>query len=166
MFALAAAAALLVSRLRKETIAAIAVTIALTAVSFARTQVWMSDEALWREAVSRAPGKVRPKIQLSRNLPPAEALQLLGKARELAPNDPGVPAETGRVLLTTGRPAEALAEFGRALALDPRDARNYNNRGVALEALGQTEAARQDFERALRIDPSLVTARENLQRVR
>ena len=166
LFALAAAAALLVSRLRKETIAAIAVTIALTAVSFARTQVWMSDEALWREAVSRAPGKVRPKIQLSRNLPPAEALQLLGKARELAPNDPGVPAETGRVLLTTGRPAEALAEFGRALALDPRDARNYNNRGVALEALGQTEAARQDFERALRIDPSLVTARENLQRVR
>jgi hypothetical protein len=166
LLAIAAAAALWLGRVRKPAIAAVMVVVALTSLSFARTRVWMSDEMLWREAVTRAPGKVRPKIQLARNVPPAEALALLAEARQLAPNDPAVAAEAGRVLLSEGRAAEALAEFGRALALDPRDARNYNNRGVALAALGQTEAARQDFTRALEIDPDLATARENLRRAR
>ena len=130
-----------------------------------RTQVWMSDERLWREAVERSPDKVRPKIQLSRTVTPPEALSLLADARRIAPNDPAVAAETGKLLLVSGRPAEALAEFGRALALDPHDANNYNNRGVALAALGQNDAARQDFQRALSIDPALTTARENLAKV-
>ncbi|MGA8581588.1 MAG: tetratricopeptide repeat protein, partial [Bryobacteraceae bacterium] len=95
----------------------------------------------------------------------AEALELLEQARLIAPDDPSVAAETGRVLLAAGRPAEALGQFGRALALAPRDANNYNNRGVALEALGQTEAARADFKRALELDPGLAAARENLRKL-
>lgn len=133
--------------------------------SVAATYVWMSDERLWGEAVDAAPNKVRPRIQLARSLPPAEALAQLDRARELAPNDPNVATETGKTLLLAGNPAAALGEFGRALALDPRDARNYNNRGVALMALGQRDAARQDFERALRMDPSLTEARTNLDRL-
>ena len=139
--------------------------VALTAVSIGRTQVWMTEERLWREAVRRAPEKVRPKIQLARAVPAAEALELLAGARRLAPYDPAVAAETGKILLSEGQPAAALEEFGRALALDPLDARNFNNRGVALDALGQTEAARQDFERALRIDPGLTEARQNLEKL-
>ena len=164
LFALAAATAWLLVRVKPRAVVYGAM-LALTAVSFARTGVWNSDEALWREAVRRAPGKVRPKVQLARSAPPAEALELLAQARQLAPGDPNIAAETGRVLLAQGQAADALAEFGRALALDPRDARNYNNRGVALQALGQTEAARQDFLRALQIDPSLSTARENLRKL-
>jgi hypothetical protein len=165
MLGFAAAAGIGLARVKPKAAAVLLVT-ALTAVAFTRTQVWMTEESLWREAVERAPGKVRPKIQLARQLPPSEALALLADARKLAPQDPAVAAETGRVLLAANRPVEALAEFGRALALDPRDARNYNNRGVALEALGQTEAARQDFARALALDPDLATARENLQRAK
>ena len=161
--AFAVAAALPLARLRPKTIGA-ALVLLLMAVAFARTQVWMTEESLWSEAVRRSPDKVRPKVQLARQLPPADALPLLADARRLAPSDPAVAAETGKVLLLAKRPAEALAEFGRALALDPRDARNYNNRGVALEALGQTDAARQDFLRALAIDPNLDSARENLNR--
>jgi hypothetical protein len=141
------------------------IVVALTAFGIARTQVWMTEERLWREAVRRAPDKVRPKIQLARAVPAAEALELLARARNLAPNDPAVAAETGKILLSEGQPAAALQEFGRALALDPLDARNFNNRGVALDALGQTEAARQDFERALRIDPSLIEASQNLEKL-
>ncbi len=137
----------------------------LAALSVGRTYVWMSDERLWREAAALAPEKVRPKIQLARNVPPAEALALLAAARGLAPNDANVATETGKVLLSEGNAAAALPEFGRALALDPRDARNYNNRGVALMALGQRDAAREDFLHALRLEPDLTEARQNLRRL-
>jgi tetratricopeptide (TPR) repeat protein len=164
MLGFAAAAGWLLTRVRTPALAAVVV-VALTGVSMGRTQVWMTEESLWREAVRRAPDKVRPKIQLARAVPAAEALELLARARNLAPYDPAVAAETGKILLSEGQAEAALQEFGRALALDPLDARNFNNRGVALDALGQTDAARQDFERALRIDPGLIEARQNLEKL-
>ncbi|HTS30469.1 MAG TPA: tetratricopeptide repeat protein [Bryobacteraceae bacterium] len=164
LLAFAAAIGILLERVRRPAIAICAAT-ALTLASVARTQVWMTEESLWQEAVERAPEKVRPKIQLARALPAPHALEVLAQARTLAPGDPAVAAETGKTLLAAGRPEAALQEFGRALALDPRDPRNLNNRGVALAAMGQTEAARADFERALSLDPSLAEARANLQKL-
>ena len=164
MLGFAAAAGWLLTRVRRAALAAVLV-VALTGVSIGRTHVWMTEERLWREAVRRAPDKVRPKIQLSRAVPAEEALELLARARNLAPYDPAVAAETGKILLSEGQPAGALEEFGRALALDPLDARNFNNRGVVLDALGQIDAARQDFERALRMDPGLTEARQNLEKL-
>jgi protein O-mannosyl-transferase len=134
----------------------------LAILGFVRTQVWMTDRALWTEAVERAPYKVRPKVQLARSLPAAQALELLAKAEALDPHDPAVPAEIGKTLLAEGQPDAALNEFGRALALDPGNALYINNRGVALAALGQTDAARADFERAIQVDPNLAEARQNL----
>jgi len=164
MLPLAAAAALALTRSRTRALAPLAI-VAFVVLSIGRTQVWASDESLWREAVERAPDKLRPRIQLSRSVGTVEALAQLSVARRLAPDDPAVAAETGRVLLAAGRPAEALAHFGRALALAPRDAHNYNNRGVALQALRQTDAARDDFKRALALDPGLDAARENLRKM-
>jgi protein O-mannosyl-transferase len=161
MLGFAAAAAIRLSRVRL----AEAVSVLLVALSFFRTEVWMTDRSLWSEAVRRAPDKVRPKIQLARALPAAPALELLAKARDLAPHDPEVAAETGRILLSEGQADAALTEFSRALAVSPRDASWLNNRGVALEELGQTEAARADFERALEIDPELDEARQNLAKL-
>jgi Flp pilus assembly protein TadD len=125
----------------------------------------MSEETLWREAVERAPKKVRPKIQLARALPAAKALELLGQARVDYPLEPAIPAESGRILLSEGQAGAALEEFGRALALSPTDARYVNNRGAALLALAQYEAARQDFRHALELDPTLTEARENLAKL-
>jgi protein O-mannosyl-transferase len=164
IFAFAAAASsVLAERAWKWT--APTLVLALLAVSIFRTQVWNSDEALWREALARAPDKVRPRIQLSRDVPLPEALRLLHEARQLAPGDAAIAAETGKTLLAAGDAAAALGEFGRALALDPRDAANYNNRGVALAALGQTEAARRDFQHALALAPGLTSAAENLRKM-
>ena len=137
----------------------------LIAISFWRTQVWNSDEWLWREAVEHAPDKLRPRIHLARALRPDEAIRVLSDARPLAPDDPTLATELGQTWMRAGDPASALREFGKALALNPRDPNNYNNRGVALAALGQDEAARLDFEHALRIDPGLATARSNLRKM-
>jgi protein O-mannosyl-transferase len=164
MFAFAAAAALLLARVKAPTVLA-GIAILLAALSAQRTMVWMTEESLWREAMERAPKRVRPKLQLARALPAAKGLELLAKARLDFPYEPAIATETGKILLTERQPEGALEEFGRALALAPMDARNMNNRGVALLALGQTEAARADFEHALRTEPGLAEARENLAKL-
>jgi tetratricopeptide (TPR) repeat protein len=138
---------------------------ALALLSFIRTQVWMTDRALWTEAVERAPLKVRPKVWLARALPAGQGIELLVKARDVAPYDPTVETALGNIYVSEAQYDAALEAFGRALALDPRDARNFNNRGVALAALGQTAAARADFEKALQIDPAFAEARANLQKL-
>lgn len=164
MFAFAAALGMALQYVRPEPVLAV-LGMVLLGLSLQRTMVWNSDESLWREAVERAPNKVRPKIQLARALPAAKALELLNQARLASPHDPTIAAETGRILLAEGQADAALEEFGRALALDPVNAQYINNRGVALQALGQTEAARADFLRALQFDPTLSEARDNLSKL-
>ena len=90
---------------------------------------------------------------------------MLEQTGQMAPDDPRIPAEEGRIYLSLGRPELALPEFGRALALSPHSVDAMNNRGVALLALHQREAARADFERALAIDPCQFDARLNLSRL-
>ena len=163
LVAFATAAGLLLRPVRARWLAVMAVL--LVALSVHRTWVWSSEERLWSEAVERAPRKVRPRIQLARAVGGERAVQLLAEARALAPEDPNIPAELGRLYLESGRPDRALAEFGKALALAPNDPRALNNRGTALAALGQREAAVADFERALARDPCLSEARLNLRRL-
>jgi Flp pilus assembly protein TadD len=115
--------------------------------------------------VARAPQKIRPRIQLARASETDRALELLGEAQRIAPDDPDVASEQGRVYMAAGMRAQALAAFGRALALSPSDALALNNRGVALFSLGQIDAARQDFERAIKVDPCLFDARLNLRKM-
>ena len=163
MIAFAACAGLLLERVSPKLIALLA--LALIGFSVERTLVWRTEQSLWSDAAGKSPGKVRPKIQLARASEPKQALALLEQAKALAPQDPRIPAEEGRIYLETGDAARALAEFGRALALDPGNADAINNRGTALLALGQQQAARQDFERALAINPCQQDARANLKRL-
>lgn len=137
----------------------------LVYLSFVRTSVWQTEESLWSDAVEKAPAKIRPRIQLARAVEPTRALGILEQARQLAPDDPQIPSEEGRVYLNLGNPGQALVEFGRALALAPRSAEALNNRGAALLALNQKDAAVQDFERALALDPCQFNARLNLRRL-
>jgi len=163
MIGFAAAAGLLLERFRPA--AGLAVVAVLAIASSIRTETWRTEASLWEDAAAKAPLKVRPKIQLARAVEPERGLEILEQARALAPRDPRVPAEEGRIYLTHGRPDQALMAFGRALALEPRNADAYNNRGAALLALNQKQAAQQDFERALAIDSCQFDARLNLLRL-
>ncbi len=136
--------------------------VVLSMLSLARGDVWMSEVRLWEDAMQWAPSKARPRVQLARVSPPNQALNYLLEAKNIAPDDPLVASELGRVFLERRQPSEALSEFGRAVALRPGDATALNNRGVALLMLGITEHAVADFEQALKIDPCLADARRNL----
>jgi hypothetical protein len=159
MLAFAPAIALVMPARRVWVVAAV-----LTLLSVGRCYVWASDERLWGEAASQAPGKIRPMLQLSRAVPPERAVALLQDAERLAPDNPEIPTELARVELERNRPAEALAQAGRALALTPREPHALNNRGAVLLAMKQTAAARRDFLAALSVEPCLEEARENLAR--
>jgi tetratricopeptide (TPR) repeat protein len=159
MIAFSACLALL---LPKRPLVLIPILVALLILSFQRTQIWRTEESLWTDAVEKAPNKIRPRIQLARALPPDRGIQLLEQTKTIAPNDPRVASEQGRLYLRVGDPNQALIEFGRALALDPSNAAALNNRGAALLAMGQTQAAIEDFQRALARDPCQVDARHNL----
>jgi protein O-mannosyl-transferase len=164
LMAFAASIALLLKRVPRPVLAGVAV--ALVAISYSRVNVWSSNEALWREAMYRAPNKIRPRIQLARHLETYEALRLLGDTKKIAARDPQVASELGRVLLEAGRPAEALQEFGLALAENPSSPQHLTNRGVALAALGQHQAAADDFVRALSKDECFFEANLNLRRIK
>jgi protein O-mannosyl-transferase len=153
----------LASRTGKKGFAALSLVLLL--ITIGRVQVWQTERSLWAEAVERSPGKLRPRLQLARASEPAAAIQILGDAKTIAPEDPRVASELGRRFVEAGRPAEALAEFGRALALDPGNPMAHNNRGVILLQLGQTEVAKRDFERALELAPCQFDARLNLLRI-
>jgi len=163
MIAIAAGIGLMLQSARLSIVAAILVF--FTGFSIARTATWRSDASIWEDAAAKAPSKVRPKLQLARALDPQRALKVLEVAQRIAPDDPSIPAEQGRVYLSSGRPDLALLAFGRALALAPRSSVALNNRGAALLALNQRDAAQADFERALAIDACQFDARLNLQRL-
>jgi hypothetical protein len=163
MIAFAVCAGLLLERVPAVYLAT--ALLALTGLSFVRTSTWRTEESLWSDAMAAAPEKIRPRIQLARSVEPARALQILEQARALAPDDPAIPSEEGRIYMSLGKPLLALPQFGRALALSPRSAEVLNNRGVALLALDQKDAARQDFERALALDACQFDARMNMKRL-
>lgn len=167
VFAFAAATGWLIARAGERCIRMTggAVVAILIALSIGRTYVWNSDERLWREAVRHAPQLVEPKIELSKYLRAADALDLLTRARQQAPYNAAVPAQIGKVLLDEQQYQGAVDELSRAVAMDSGNALAFNNRGVALAALGQTAAAAADFERALALDPQLSEASENLKRL-
>jgi tetratricopeptide (TPR) repeat protein len=164
MVAFAALAGLLLKGVRRRMLL-VPLALGLAAISFTRTKVWLTEHALWSEAVERAPGKLRPLLQLSRASEPESALRILDYAQTVAPNDSRPAVEKGLRLLAMSRPDQALAQFERALALLPNDPEVLNNRGVALTFLGRRESAAEDFRHALSVNPCMTVARRNLERL-
>src|SRR5437879_5897820 len=133
MIGFATAMALLLERFPRAVPASVLVVLA--ALSVFRTTTWRTEASLWADAVEKAPFKVRPRVQLARASEPARALEILETARNMAPQDPAIASEEGRIYLSLGRPEQSLREYGRALALAPKSADAFNNRGAALLAL-------------------------------
>lgn len=91
-----------------------------------------------------------------------EAVELLGRARKLAPRDPHVLNSLGVCLKALGRPEAALQAYDTALRIDPQMAPLHFNRGSALEEMSDLIGARAAYDRAIQIEPSYVDALASL----
>src|SRR5471032_154968 len=81
------------------------------------------------------------------------ALDDLERARELAPNDPGILNALGLNLGKLERATEALAAFDAAIAAKPDFVQAYYNKGCAHVSLGDLNAATHCFNQALELKP-------------
>lgn len=104
-------------------------------------------------------------LQIERDGNVLEAVNLLSRAVELAPNDQGVRNALGLCLLRLERPAEALTQFAALLALDPSLPFAQASHGAALLALGAITDAEASYRRALELDPGQGVAMAGLAHI-
>jgi Flp pilus assembly protein TadD len=91
----------------------------------------------------------------------ADAVHVLSQLMLIAPDDPRVVAEYGKVLVQQNRASEATDFLKRAVELQPGDWTLYSALGVAYDQLGDTESAKFAYERALQLSPGEATVLNN-----
>ena len=151
---------------RVTTVAGLALVAVLGLATARHARVFLSNEALWRDTVTKNPPAVMAWLNLADTYARAErydeAIATFRRAVEIKPTDPDGWNDLGNVLVLTGRPAEAVPHFERAIALKPGLAPAHNNLGNALRELGRGEEAAACYRRALGLDPTYAGALNNL----
>jgi len=83
----------------------------------------------------------------------AGAVRILSQLMLVAPDDPRVVGEYGKVLVQQGRSREAVDFLTRATQLQPGDWTYYSALGIAYDQTGDYASARGAYERALVLKP-------------
>ena len=113
------------AQLETKTPLILAGTVALLAVlTFQRSALWGSEIALWSDAVSGSPNKLRPQFQLA------------------------------FAHYTAGQCAQAASGFERAVQLEKPSSQLLVDWALALDCLGRPEEARAKFEEVAKKEPS------------
>jgi tetratricopeptide (TPR) repeat protein len=90
-----------------------------------------------------------------------QAVDIIGDALRLQPDNPGALSNLGLALEQLGRHEEALGCYQRAVALKPAYPEAHYNRGNVLRDLGRGEEALASYDKALRHQPKFVAAHVN-----
>jgi tetratricopeptide (TPR) repeat protein len=118
---------------------------------------YVSQEALWRDAVEKRPSNARARVtyglELLRQRRHAEAETQLRTAVALDESSAPAQLNLGVVLASAGRFDEGVARLERALALNPENTQIYGNLGEAYAAQGRFAPAATNFLRALETRP-------------
>lgn len=94
-----------------------------------------------------------------------QALASFAEMKQLAPNDPRLPAAVGEVYLSMGKYAEALTEFQAALALDPKRSTTWSRIGFIQAQTGKYEEAMSSLRKAIGLYPKDFNALEQLAEI-
>ncbi len=106
-------------------------TLLLIIMAYGRAQVWRSEEVLWDDAASKAPGMLKPHLRL------------------------------GDALVGVGAYERAEAAYGRALQLRTQHPAARNNLGLLYMRQGRFDEAEVQFRTLLDVSPDIVQARLN-----
>ncbi|UZJ42182.1 tetratricopeptide repeat protein [Prosthecochloris sp. SCSIO W1101] len=87
-----------------------------------------------------------------------EAVELLGKAAGIAPDNPLIFNNYGNALSASKKYEEALLSYENAIALKPDYAEAYGNRANALKELQRYEEALLNYEKAVSLKPNYPVA--------
>jgi protein O-mannosyl-transferase len=135
----------------------LALTLALSALSYGRVQVWRSPVALWSDVVSQYPDNVRARNNLGMAMGMSGdytgAMKQLQAAVQLNPTDFEVIINLGNVYAETGRFEKSIEVYKTALSIKPTDySVNYN---LALSYLdtGDFDSAYSIYARMLKLFP-------------
>jgi len=93
---------------------------------------------------------------------PADAVELLERAVDLAPEHTNARCQLGLALARLGEHARADVAYAEALALDAHHLGALNNRALTLVAMMRHDEAFAHYRRALEVDPQCREAHQNL----
>ncbi len=131
-----------------------------------RCIVWRSPEALWRDAMEKAPHSVRAHNNLGLALADLgraeEAASHYRRALELNPRFACAWNNLGNLHFKLGRSREAAGAYATAARLAPEFADAHCNLAAALERLGRADQAVAAGSHALRLRSDYADAHNNL----
>ena len=129
-----------------------------------------SDASAQRLDLSKLPtdldGEIRRAQDFRANGKLEEAAHALGQLMLMAPDDPRVVSEYGKVLVQENRPQDATEFLKRALQIQSGDWTVYSALGVAYDEMGDNKSAKVAYERALALKPGDPTILNNYARSR
>ena len=135
--------------------------VGLAVLAMLRAQVFVSEEALWRDTLARNPAAWLAHANLGWILASQqnydEAKAHLVASLELNPTNAQAHSNLGRLLSLQGKPAEAEEQFQAALRIKPKDAEIRRSYAAALAEQGRQAEAVAQFREALRLRPDTET---------
>jgi tetratricopeptide (TPR) repeat protein len=147
-------------------VAGVVVLAALAAAAWKWAGVYVNEEALWRDNVSKDPNVWAAHNHLGFALQSGgklgDAIGQYEQALCLKPDYAEAHYNLGVALQQAGKLGDAIDHYEQAVRLRPEFAEAHNNLGDVLIQLGRFPEAMQHLEQALRIDPDYAEARYNL----
>ena len=138
-------------------VAASAVLLTFSGLTWHRAGVFRSNQVLWEDTLAKNPGAFIAHNNLGTILREngqfAEAITHWREASRIDPKAWEPPMNLGKLFLDTGKYDAAVAEFREALRLNPKSVDPRYGLGMTYAKLGQYKAAQTEFEAALRAKP-------------
>jgi hypothetical protein len=138
-------------------------------LTYQRNSLWGSPVALWADATTKSPRKVRPRFQLGYYYYYVGDCELAAQNFEIAAGlekpTAALLANWGASLTCARRPKRAVEVLTDAAALTPNFEIVHLYLGDAYSSLGDVANAVEQYKRALSINPSSVPAQEALNKL-